>query len=103
MGRVRFLLAALMALSLAAAPTWARMPSLHGVPAMSMAAPDDCHCCEQDPDHAAEACPLKCCGLAAIPVEGQGWAAPRPKAAADGPAAGLSPFSPQPDPPPPRS
>jgi hypothetical protein len=104
MRHVRFLLSVLLALSLAAAPVWAGVPNLHGAaPDMSMAAPDECHCCDQTRDQTADACPLKCCGLAAILVEGQGWAAPCPKADIDGLEAGLSPFSMRPDPPPPRS
>jgi hypothetical protein len=107
MGGVRFLIAVLMALSLAAAPVSASVPkpqgAAHQTQHMSTGAPDDCPCCDMNHGQAADACPLKCCSLAAILVEGQALTAPRPKPDVDIPAAGLSPFSPQPDPPPPRS
>jgi hypothetical protein len=107
MGGVRFLVAVLMALSLAAALALAGMPKAQGAATqqahqmsqghhMSPDAPD-CPCCDMDRGQVADVCPLKCCGAAAILVEWQPLAVPRPRPGLDMPAAGLTPFSPEPE------
>jgi hypothetical protein len=63
---------------------------------------DDCSCCDPSQDVPAAVCFLKCCCMAAILVSAQPWTGLRASSHADTIAAALSPFSRQPDPPPPR-
>ena len=72
MRAVRLAIAALIAMALAALPVAAALATPVGAALeASMSAPDDCPCCDTAHDRAAGNCHLKCCGAAAIPVEGQ--------------------------------
>ena len=104
MRAVRLAIAALVAVALAALPVAAALATPVGAALeASMSAPDDCPCCDTAHDRAAGNCHLKCCGAAAIPVEGEPLMVRHAGLGDDTVAAGLPRFSPQPDPPPPRS
>jgi hypothetical protein len=68
--------------------------------AVMPASGDDCPCCNGD---ASDACPVMCCHLSTLVVEG--WVVPRPlsQRLVEGEAELLMAFVARPDPPPPRS
>jgi hypothetical protein len=119
MRAVRLVIAALVGMALAVAPVSAAfamasaphsqaveaMPSGHHHAAMNASAPPDdgCPCCDATQDMSAAVCILKCCSVVAILVDAQLSTGMTAVPNADITAAALSPFSRQPDPPPPRS
>ncbi|HEY1245925.1 MAG TPA: hypothetical protein VGF29_13955 [Hyphomicrobiaceae bacterium] len=118
MRAVRLVIAVLVGMVLAVAPVSAAfamasaphsqavqaMPAPQHRPAVSVSATDDgCPCCDATRDMPAAVCILKCCSVVAILADVQPWTAPTSAPHADTAVAALSPFSRQPDPPPPRS
>jgi hypothetical protein len=123
MRAIRLVFAVLVGLALAAAPitTGLAMHAVGHSDAGPMAArsqqshqdimgggasDDACTCCDvggMNQDSPSAFCPLKCCGVAAILIEIQTLAGPHAISGTDAVAAALSPFSRQPDTPPPRS
>lgn len=104
MRAIRLAIAALIALVLAVLPVAAALAKPVGAALeASMSASDDCPCCDATHARAAGICHLKCCSAVAIPVAGQPLMAQHAGLWDNTVAAGLPRFSPQPDPPPPRS
>jgi hypothetical protein len=118
MRAVRIVIAALVGMVLAVTPVSAAfamasaphsqaveaMPTAQHHPAVSVSAPDNaCLCCDATRDMPAAVCILKCCSVVAILVDVLPWTPAASAPHADIAVAALSPFSRQPDPPPPRS
>jgi hypothetical protein len=105
MRAIRFAIAALIATALTVVPVSASFANPAAAKAeMCMGPTDDgCSCCDAQHDPSADTCALKCCSAAAVLAEAQPLAGPRAAGAVDTVAAVLAPFSPAPDPPPPRS
>jgi len=103
MRAIRLVIAALIALALAALPVSASVAKPHGTaPEMSMSAPDHCSSGDTTHDRGEDVCQLKCCSTVAVLSRELPLAAPHGETVVDTPAASLSPFQPEPDPPPPR-
>jgi hypothetical protein len=98
----RLIWAFVLAVSLAGLPVVAAMATAHAAQAgmSASASGDDCPCCKPDkPD----TCPLKCCHLQALAVEGLVFAKPMSeRLVAHEANAGIA-VTLRPDPPPPRS
>ncbi|MFZ1101309.1 MAG: hypothetical protein WAN86_00230 [Hyphomicrobiaceae bacterium] len=104
MRAVRHIVVVLIAFALVLVPA-AGLAKLQAMPQeMSAGASQDaCHCCDPAPASVADVCLLKCCNVAAVPVEAHAFSGVRIVSAADTTAAALTPFAQQPDLPPPRS
>jgi hypothetical protein len=105
MRTVRLVIAALLAMSLAILPVWAGMAAMHAAKTeMSMSASGvSCPCCDTANKCASDICMVKCFNAAALLVEGQPFEESLLKLFVGTGLTAMSPFAPQPDPPPPRS
>ena len=101
----RLIIAVLLAVSLSIVPVSAAMAVMHvGAAEMSVSEPgSDCPCCDAAHKCATDICTLKCHSSTAISVELKPLTERLPQRFAVMGAIRPSPFSPQPDPPPPRS
>ncbi len=97
----RLTLALLLAASLAILPLSSAVAMAHAANAdVTMSASgDDCPCCKST--HPAM-CPLECCQLQALSVEGWDMAEPDARGFVEGGAQAIAPLLLRPDPPPPR-
>jgi hypothetical protein len=105
MRAIRLAIAALIATALAVVPVAASFANPMAAKAETSMCPadDGCSCCDAQHDTSADTCTLKCCGAAAILIDGQALPRQRSAPALDTVAAVLAPFPPAPDPPPPRA
>ena len=105
MRTVRLIIAALLAMSLAILPVSAGMTAMHAAKTemSTNASGDSCPCCDPANTCAADICTAKCFNAAALLVEGQPFAESLLKRFVGTGLTAMSPFAPQPDPPPPRS
>jgi hypothetical protein len=99
---LRFISALVVATGLAVLPLGAVLAMGHApqTEAAVTTSGDDCPCCDVA---IADACPILCCHLSALSIEG--WAIPRPASESHVESDGdlLTAFVARPDPPPPRS
>jgi hypothetical protein len=105
MRAIRLAIAALIATALAVVPVSAGFANLTAAKAeMRMSPADDaCPCCDTRHDPSSDTCTLKCYSATAVLVDGPVLLGARPAVGVDAVAVVLAPFSPPPDPPPPRS
>ena len=105
MRTVRLIIAALLAMSLAILPVSAGMAAMQAADTkMSMSASgDSCPCCDTANKCASDICMVKCFNAAALLVDVQPLAESLLKRFVGTGLTAMSPFAPQPDPPPPRS
>ena len=105
---LRLLIVVLLATSLSLLPVSAVMAMTHTANAeMTMSAfsengGDDCPCCSAAGKCSTNICTLKCFSVPGVLIEGLPGAQPSPQLFVDVGGATMSPFSPRPDPPPPR-
>jgi hypothetical protein len=99
----RLMFAAVLAIALAALPVASAMAMTHAgkTQASISAAADDCPCC--GPAQAVEKCPLKCCHVQAVAVDGALIIAPVAVLDAGSSERPGTAVSIRPDPPPPRA
>jgi len=102
---IRFVIAALLTMSLAVLPASAGMAMSHSAMAeMSAGASGhDCPCCNAAHECASDQCMLKCFSVSAIGIDVSPLVAPLPAPFAAAAMTTLVAFSARPDPPPPRS
>lgn len=105
MRTLRLILAVLLMASLTISPVAAGMGATHAAKTeMSIGASGgDCPCCNAAKKCATDTCMFTCYSVPVLSVEGLPLIEPLPKAFVAVGLATFSPFSPRPDPPPPRS